>query len=132
MPLIIDTYEVPAGEIASAIYRNSNVQPLSFESLRRGEIQDDNKLYFVHKEIEFDLRKIKYYFNEIIEVDTFIMQINKLRKSVRYFRYTTEGNLKIEEIKKMHKEKSFDKTSFLPHLKAQEDEIVIFPEDDEE
>lgn len=133
MPLIIDTYEVPACEISKAILNNANIEPVDLDLIFGGSFVDKDKIYYVHKEVEFDLRRVKYYFNEIIEVDTFIMYINKRRRSLKYFRMiNVDGKFKVEEIKESRKSTSFDKTNFLPYLKAQENEIVIFPEEDEE
>ncbi|KAF9763267.1 hypothetical protein NGRA_1387 [Nosema granulosis] len=135
MVLIIDTYEIPARDIAMALFKRSEVtiEPVSLENLTDGSFEDSDKIYYIHKETIFNLRTIKYYFNEIIEVDSFVVHLNKKRKTLKYYRIIkTTNKLKLEEIKQSRKLTSFDKTSFLPYLKAQEDEIVIFPEDDDE
>lgn len=138
MPLIIDTFEVPASLISQRLFRCSDMIELKGISKKVIEmvLTNNDGIYFVHKECAGDeICGIKYYFNEIVEVFTNVQYINKNRKLVKYYVIGRNGYGAVCSLTEMkgaeESENPVDKTAFLPHLGAQEEEIVIFPDDED-
>lgn len=79
MLLIIDTFEVPALLISQKLFRSTNI--IEIERISKKifeEIASKDEIYCIHKEcIGDELRLIKYYFNEIVEVFTNVQYIMK-------------------------------------------------------
>jgi hypothetical protein len=138
MPLIVDSYDVPAALISHKLFRRSEV--VEIETVDGPTIEDaimSEGLYCVHRERDIDgLEALKYYFNEIVEVGTSVMYINKSKKVVRYYTIHRNGDGLAEDLRELREvedsRECVDKTAFLPHIRAQEEEIVIFPEDEED
>ncbi|WUR03312.1 uncharacterized protein VNE69_04138 [Vairimorpha necatrix] len=128
MKLVIDKYEIPGNIISEQIFRTKEVQDIS-----NVHDLDPHVVYCIHEESP-DLRKIKWYFNEIVEIRNNLVYINKKRKIVKYYNIIRErGEIIFKEIKNDIKiENKINKNDFLPHLEAQNDEVVIFPNEEED
>lgn len=130
MKLVVDSYEIPGIVISKQIFKCSNITELK-DINDITEIKDT--VYCVHEE-SCDLRKIKYYFNEIVEIKNNLVYYNKRKKVIKYYNIilNNEGYI-FKEIKQQIGNKVFiNKNEYLPHLKVQENEVVIFPNEDEE
>lgn len=95
-----------------------------------------DRVYCVHRERDEDeVRQMKYYFNEVVEVVGNVRYMNKSRRVVKHYlvRKNADGVVDdLVEIKEVsEREESVDKTGFLPHLRAQDSEVVVFPDDEE-
>lgn len=81
-------------------------------------------------------KQLKYYFNEIVEVGVNIIYYNKKNKTVKYYTVRRDSlgyPVEMDEIKETEEEiEKMDKSTFLPHLDAQKEEIVLFPEEEED
>ncbi|ADM11387.1 uncharacterized protein Eint_040980 [Encephalitozoon intestinalis ATCC 50506] len=137
MVLIVDTFEVPSLLISQKLFRSSSVveiEEVTKETI--DEVLTADGVYSIHKEC-FDYERIrwmKYYFNEVVEVFANVQYINKSKKVVRYYSIVRDAEgvaTDLVEIKEDEEKEAYDKTAFLPHVQAQEEEIVIFPDDED-
>lgn len=125
MPLIIETYFYPYRKIADVLFPEVEFQFLEYPI---SEQVGDELFYYTRTELA---RDIKYYFNKIyFMADEKIVCIHKQARQIKYYDKDTgkliNFNLKVEMDEKL------DKSDFLPQLKAQEGELVLFPESDDE
>lgn len=135
MPLIVDTFETPAVLVSRKLFGSDEITELSDVSMEVvREILCGNGIYYTHMECSSDkLCSMKYYFNEVVEVLTNVRYINKNKKVVKYYSIERDGeDISLREIKECTGiDESVDKTAFLPHLRVQEEELVIFPQDED-
>lgn len=134
MPLIVDTFDVPAALIAQKLFQTADV--VEIESLCRETVERilaGRDVFCVHRECVENVQEMRYYFNEVVEVLANVRYINKNKKSVRYYLVGKNGDgvaESVSEIRECERTDEMDKTAFLPHVRAQGDEIVIFPDDE--
>lgn len=135
MPLIIDTYEVPALFISRKIFKSDEIEEIKKTPSDILEISKD-KIYFIHGEDDLSARHVKYYFNEVVEVGMNMIYYNKAKKQVKYYKIDRDNDGFATDIVEIMEENiikdSVDKTNFLPYLRAQDDEIVLFPENEDD
>ncbi|KAK6089647.1 hypothetical protein P3W45_001413 [Vairimorpha bombi] len=132
MKLIVDKYEIPADSISEQIFRTKETRKITLKDVINGNV-DSTLVYHIHEEEE-DTRKLKYFFNEIVEIKNNLVYINKRRKVVKYYNIIKiEDDYLFKEIRQEDiKKVVIDKSAYLPHLRVQQDEVVIFPCEDEE
>ncbi|AFN82864.1 hypothetical protein EROM_040970 [Encephalitozoon romaleae SJ-2008] len=137
MALVIDTFEVPSLLISRKLFRSLKVMDIEEVSLETIEdVLTVEGIYSIHKECFSydDIRWMKYYFNEVVEVFANVQYINKSKKVVKYYSIIRDLDgtaIDLVEIKENENEEIHDKTAFLPYIKAQGEEIVIFPDDED-
>lgn len=137
MTLVIDTFEVPSLFISRKLFRSLKVTDIEEVSLETIEnVLMGEGIYSIHKECfsHDDIRWMKYYSNEVVEVFANVQYINKSKKIVKYYSIVRDFDgtaIDLVEIKENEDEEIYDKTAFLPYIKAQEEEIVIFPDDED-
>lgn len=131
MPLIIESYDCPYTRIASLLFPGQE-----FTYINEPVSEPATEL-FCYTRAEDSQERIKYYFNRIyfVEKDR-IVCINKAAQRIKFYDIKT-GKLitfdqRTEETDCASKIKTVDKTEFLPQLQAQNGEIVIFPEQEDE
>ncbi|CAD25288.1 hypothetical protein [Encephalitozoon cuniculi GB-M1] len=137
MVLVIDTFEVPSVVISRRLFRSSEVvevEEVSMGTIKR--VLTAGGIYSIHKECFSDeeIRQMKYYFNEVVEVLGNVQYINKSRRVVKYYAVIRGSDgvpIDLDEIREEEDGRACDKTAFLPYVKAQEEEIVIFPDDED-
>lgn len=127
MPLIIDSYECPYTRITSLLFPEQEVEYLDAPI---SESENEETYYYIHEE-QANVEAVKYYFNKIYypEGDKIVCIYKRARK-IKYYDLNT-GNLIQLEAGEDGAE-VVDKSAFLPYLKAQEGELVLFPEEDDE
>ncbi|KAG5859912.1 hypothetical protein KMI_04g07210 [Encephalitozoon hellem] len=137
MALIVDTFEVPSELISQKLFRSADVRGIEEVSLGTiEEVLAGEGIYSIHRECFSceEIRWMKYYFNEVVEVFANVQYVNKSKKIVKYYSIVRDCNgavIDLAEIKESEDEETHDKTAFLPYIKAQEEEIVIFPDDED-
>lgn len=128
MKLIIETYKMRARKLSNFFYRTENIKELKFESFKELVLNRDSEEIFYLNESTEDLDLIKYYFNEIIEIrNNYAVFSSKKKRKVNYFEI--KGNEIIKEDKNLSK---MPEKKNLPFLNAQNEEIILFPSDDED
>ncbi len=126
MPLIIETYFYPYTKIANVIFPG-----VKFEYIDHPISEPEENAYFYTR--EYISREIKYYFDQIYYIaDEKIVMIHKKMKRIKYYDMETGKLINFEKSDVSCKQNVIDKSEFLPQLKAQEGDLVIFPESDEE
>ncbi|KAI4291819.1 hypothetical protein PAPHI01_1093 [Pancytospora philotis] len=127
MPLIVESYGSPYTKIAALLFPG-----VAFEYLDGPVSEPDGAEVYCFARAEQDnIREIKYYFNRIYSVEG--GKIVCMHKSARQLKcYDCETGRPIRfEVGKEGVE-VVDKTAFLPFLRAQEGELVLFPDDSDE
>lgn len=120
MILIIDSYFVPAEKICNALYRGRALRPFPGS--------EDGVVYFVHAECVPDLDRCRHLAEEIAEArDGRVFVINKRRRSIAWYRVEGTGLVREDGPRKTGPAPR----RALPHLRAQEDEVVFFPSDED-
>lgn len=125
MPLIIETYFTPYTKIAELMFEG-----IEFTYIDRpvSEPADEEMYCYTREE---GSREIKYYFNKIYYIENGkIVCIHKTAKQIKYYDEKTGKLINFQKERK--DEEALDKTEFLPQLRAQDGELVIFPEEDDE
>lgn len=139
MVLIVDTFEVPSVVISKRLFRSERVKELgdvSAGTIKR--VLRTPGVYGMHRECfdDMDIARMRYYFNEVVEVFGNVVYVNKSKRTVKHYSIVRDGDGVVVDLSEIRDEESSgegrDKTGFLPHVKAQEAEIVVFPEDEDE
>ncbi|ELA41218.1 uncharacterized protein VICG_01707 [Vittaforma corneae ATCC 50505] len=131
MPLIIESYDCPYTKIASLLFPEQE-----FTYIDKPVSEPASEL-FCYTRAEDNPDKIKYYFNRIYFIEKErIVCINKASQRIKFYDINT-GKLitfeqRTEDADGVSKIKTVDKTDFLPQLHAQNGEIVIFPDQEED
>lgn len=142
MPLIVESYFNPYTKIAKLLFPKNKFEYLEFpisEDASKNEnlsdndltnnITDDSSFYYTREENP-NCRAIKYYFNKIYYIEkNKIVCIHKSARTIKYYDLETGKLISFDKKKEIE---TIDKTAFLPQLKAQEGELVLFPEEDDE
>lgn len=151
MILIIDVYEIPAEKIIQHIYGTKMFKEItekeSVPNIESGAIFQhlnavrtaDPANFFVRSE-NYDcktLSKLKYYFDEVCEVSGTLLKITeKKKREVRFYDIVRDEKEIVDfvRIKDDLGEKvggTAISRTIKPYLDAQEDEVVLFPSDEE-
>jgi len=125
MPLIIESYFQPFTKISEKMFPGKKIvfldRPVS-------EPPDDAVFYYCREE---SAREIKYYFNKIYYIEgNRIAYLNKIKREIRYYDTGTGQLIQFSVNDNEPEDRKIDKSSFLPHLKVQEGELVLFPDND--
>ncbi|ELQ74453.1 hypothetical protein THOM_2632 [Trachipleistophora hominis] len=151
MILVIDVYDVPAAKIIQFIYDTKMFREIE----QRNDASDDesnaifqylNKMrtreptnFFVRGE-SFSKRvldKIKYYFDEICEVQGTILRItDRKKREIRFYDIVRDEReiinfVRIKDDLREQADELGTSRTIKPYLDAQEDEVVLFPSDEE-
>lgn len=129
MVLIIESYFMPYNKIADVLFPK-----ISFKYIDKpiSESNNHQEYYYTRQD---GSRNIKYYFDKIYYVaDNKIVFIHKKMRKIKYYDLNTGKLIKFERDNENNKPKPdlIDKTNFLPQLKAQDGDLVLFPESDDE
>lgn len=125
MPLIIETYENPYYKISDKLFPG---QEFTFIDK---PISEGTSEQFCYTRKELDSDRIMYYFNRIcyIENDK-IVSIDKTAQKIKFYDKDTGKLIKFEE--NIEEVTPVDNKSYLPQLNAQNGELVIFPDEEDE
>ena len=130
MPLIIESYFSPHTGISGLLFPAVDFTyvdaPISGDAPSSG---GDEPFCYTRAELE-NCRTIRYCFNKIYYAEK--GKIVFIHKSARQIRYYDLGTGKLIDFPKTEDAEKMDKSEFLPQLKAQDGEIVLFPEEDDE
>lgn len=144
MILIIDVYKVPAKKIIDLIYPGKKFEEIKenentiFKTLYEIKSNEPQNFFLRSESFEsFFLTKLKYYFDEICEISESVLKItDKKKREIRIYdiiqneKGIKEFRLITDTIEQKNENVSTSKT-IKPYLEAQEDEIVLFPSDEE-
>lgn len=120
MPLIIESYFNPESRISSLLFPGKQ-----FTFVDR-PLCDPDGYYYTREEIA---RPIKYYFSKIYYVEgDRIVCLDKAARLIKHYYLDTGKQI----VLKRTVTKEIDKTGFLPQLDAQEGDVVLFPEEEDE
>lgn len=123
MILIIDNYFTPAYRIKDFLYKNRRLEPFV-------EDFSDDAVYFIHSECVGNLQKYIYLAEEVVEVKgDRLLVLKKKKRCVSWYRIEGKAFVKEELVGEKKSTKDIER---LPYIRAQDEEIVIFPSDDEE
>jgi len=126
MPLIIESYDVPHTKIANILFKNKVFKHIS-EPCIEPEEQD---VYAYTRKDEDDYRAISYYFKKILYFENGrIVCTDKIAHKIVL--YDPETGKPIVFSRNQPSEQ-IDKTDFLPQINAQNGDIVIFPDQEDE
>ncbi|KAF7683325.1 hypothetical protein TCON_1459 [Astathelohania contejeani] len=138
MVLIIESFEVPAQRISNYFFPGQEIKLMD-------DISDcytalNKKILYVNN-LNSNLEKLKYYSNEIFEVvsDDLLLHINKKKHFINNYKILRNVDGMVFGFEKKNEERAdkdecneIDKTEYLPYLKAQNDEIVYFPNEEDD
>ena len=134
----MDTFAVSSLAVSRRLFRCERVEELGDVSPETiGRVLRTPGVYGMHRECfdELDIRRMKYYFNEVVEVAENVMYVNKSKRTVKYYSIVRSACGEVVDFVEIGDEESSgeerDKTGFLPHIRAQEAEVVVFPEDED-
>lgn len=132
MILIIDSYKHPS-KIVETKFKLKNAIELTESTVRTKDFQ--SYVYFVHKECVTNLSLVKYYFNEIYELNENIYYINKKKNICKIYDYNfndlkNKANNNKNDVK--NDMKNVKKEDYLPYYDVQNDQVVEFPDEDGE
>lgn len=125
MPLIVESYHIPYTRIADLLFPKT-----SFTYIDRpvSEPPDAEIYCYAREELA---REIRYYFNKIYYIEkNRIVCIHKTAKQIKYYDLATGKMIKFRD--DGERGAVLDKSGFLPQLRAQEGDLVLFPEEDDE
>lgn len=126
MPLIIESYDFPYTVIATKLFPGKEFtyinKPCSEPS--------DSELFCYTRDID-DYNSIKYYFNRIyfVENGNRIVGVNKILQKIKIYDLQSGNLIKFQE---EIKENKIDKSAFLPQMAAQNGDLVVFPDEEDE
>lgn len=125
MPLVIESYDNPHTKISSLLFPGKE-----FQYIER-PISDSSETNFYYTRKEDDPAMIKYYFNKIyyIEMEK-IVCIDKRAQKIKFYDLKTGKLIALDQ--KTEEPVQVSKTDFLPQLQAQNGEVIVFPDQDED
>lgn len=125
--LIIESYFEPYTVIAEKLFPQAVGQ---FKYIAKSCLLENVTDRYYYTRAELPASEIGYYFNKIYYVENDkIVAINKAARQIMYYDKETGRPITFSRVER---EETVNKTAYMPQLRAQEGEHVIFPEDDED
>lgn len=127
MPLIIETYELPYTKISNLLFNGKR-----FEHITKPTIETEEPEMFCYtRKDQDDYRAISYYFKKIYYIENGkIICVDKVAHKNRLYDFNTGKPILFNQAPA--KAEEIVKSEFLPQLNAQNGDIVIFPDEEED